>query len=783
MKRASSIFLATILVLSWSLATFAQDGQAPPPPMGQNDQNESMGQGQAPPPPDGPAYPGDPYPGQAGDPQYGGQPPNGQAYPGGQPGDQSPENDPPGRVARLQFMSGQVSIQPHGTEDWVEGSVNRPLTTSDNIWADKNSKAELSLGSAVMRIGAESSLTLSNVNDKVTQVQLHQGELNVHVRHLFDGETYEVDTPNQAFTILKSGDYRFDVDSNSNSSVVTVWKGEGESTGQGPALRMHDHEQARFTADNATDHQLQNAPNPDSFDDWCILRDKTEDNSQSEKYVGPGMVGAEDLDQYGQWRNDNQYGPVWTPTAVAPGWAPYRFGHWAWISPWGWTWVDDAPWGFAPFHYGRWVYGGWGGWGWAPGPYYVRPWYAPALVAWFGGPGWGVGFGFGWGFGGGFGWCPLGWREPFHPWYRASGVYIHNVNITNVHVNNFNGVNGTHGTVAYANMNRPGGFTAVSKGTLENGQSVAKNAANVPASAIHNAPALSRVDATPNKGAMLGPKAGMAAATPPRGTTTRPTVSKLSTPSSAGSHAGTPTAQSSAARPAGSSATSRVGQTSNSAANSGGRYVPRPPSASGGSNTAASHGGFNSSNGTATHSEPAQVAMNRSVPRPPEGTTFSNSRGSYGSTNSGSSNSTRPSYGASGSTYSRPSTGANSVPRPTGPVQPAPRDYSSSSSGSRGSYGSYGGSSRSYGYPSSSSAHNYGYPSSGSHSYGGYGSNGGSYGGYSGHSSGSYGGYSGHSSGGSSGGHSGGGGSHSSGGGSHGGGGHGGGSHGGGGHR
>jgi hypothetical protein len=25
------------------------------------------------------------------------------------------------------------------------------------------------------------------------------------------------------------------------------------------------------------------------------------------------------------------------------------------MSPWGWTWVDNAPWGFAPFHYGRWV--------------------------------------------------------------------------------------------------------------------------------------------------------------------------------------------------------------------------------------------------------------------------------------------------------------------------------------------------------------------------------------------------------------------------------------------
>jgi hypothetical protein len=47
------------------------------------------------------------------------------------------------------------------------------------------------------------------------------------------------------------------------------------------------------------------------------------------------------------------------------GWAPYRHGHWAHVMPWGWTWIDDALWGFVPFHYGRWAMLG-GGWGWVP---------------------------------------------------------------------------------------------------------------------------------------------------------------------------------------------------------------------------------------------------------------------------------------------------------------------------------------------------------------------------------------------------------------------------------
>ena len=120
--------------------------------------------------------------------------------------------DPPSRVAQLQYVSGEVSLQPGGVNDWVAGAINRPLTTADRLWTDKNSRAELHLGSAAMRVSAETSLTLTNLTDDTLQVELDQGTLNLRVRRLYSGEIYEVDTPNTAFTIMKAGEYRFDVD-------------------------------------------------------------------------------------------------------------------------------------------------------------------------------------------------------------------------------------------------------------------------------------------------------------------------------------------------------------------------------------------------------------------------------------------------------------------------------------------------------------------------------------------------------------------------------------------
>src|SRR5215467_2370834 len=405
------------------------------------------------------------------------------------------EDDPPSRVARMNLAQGQVSFQTGGEGDWVDAVPNRPLTTGDNLWTDRDSRAELHVGSTAIRLGSETSLTFLELDDDTVQLRLAQGTALLRVRHLDDDDNVEIDTPNLAFRIQQNGEYRVDVNPDGRSTTIAVYQGRGEAIGGGNNYTVVARQQAVFTGDDRLDYDIDALPEPDSFDQWAFGRDRREDDDRSSNYVSREMTGYEDLDDYGRWTYAGSYGPVWVPTGVPSGWAPYRFGHWVWVAPWGWTWVDDQPWGFAPFHYGRWCVIG-GGWAWVPGPVVVRPVYAPALVAFVGGGG----FHFSASFGGGEGvaWFPLGPGEVFVPGYHVSRTYVNQVNITNTVVNvtrvtnvynNYTTNNTTEvNRITYVNQRQANAVTAVSRETFVNARPVARNTVIISQREIEQAP-------------------------------------------------------------------------------------------------------------------------------------------------------------------------------------------------------------------------------------------------------------------------------------------------------
>lgn len=343
--------------------------------------------------------------------------------------------DPPGRIGRIALLSGTVNLNNPNSGESFAAPLNQPLTSGDTITTDSGSRTEIQIGSMTVRLDANSRLGFERIDDEQVRLYLENGRVIVKLSSPEAIDDFTLETRNGRFNARSTGIYRFDTDA--SSTTGTAYYGSLHFAASDSALAIGPGQNAQFWQDGQsigqTRHRLLPAPN-DDFTRWSAERDQRPAANTYSRYVSPEMTGAADLDAYGNWSENAEYGSIWFPRAVAADWAPYRSGHWAWVSPWGWTWIGNEPWGFAPFHYGRWVHHH-GRWGWVPGARIARPVYAPAMVAWIGAPGIGLSLSFG--SAPAVGWFPLAPREVYVPAYRSSANYVRQVNITHVtHITN-----------------------------------------------------------------------------------------------------------------------------------------------------------------------------------------------------------------------------------------------------------------------------------------------------------------------------------------------------------
>jgi hypothetical protein len=430
-KKLTRLVLAVAIMESLAMA------QAPYPPQPPYGQQPPYAQ-QAPYPQQGQYPPQSPYPQQGQYPPQSPYPQQGQ-YPPQQQQQQFPDDGaaPDRGVARISFMNGNVSVRRGDSGDLVAAILNAPLMSTDRLVTADGARAEVEFdGANLIRLGAATEVRFSELSSGHFMIQIAAGTTTFRVLRDSNAQV-EISTPSVSVRPTKRGIYRVTVKPD-GTSEITVRGGEAEifSPKGSEQLTSGKTMQARGTAADP-EFQVIAAIPQDEFDQWSATRDHDFERANSPRNVSRDIYGAEDLDPYGRWTNDPQYGNVWVPQ-VDPGWAPYQCGRWVWLDYYGWTWVGCEPWAWAPYHYGRWYYGGLG-WAWYPGPVFAPYYWRPALVGFFGfgAPGVGVGFGFGFG---NVGWVALAPFERFTPWYGRGvyGGFRGGVAVNDVHVVNGN---------------------------------------------------------------------------------------------------------------------------------------------------------------------------------------------------------------------------------------------------------------------------------------------------------------------------------------------------------
>ena len=377
--------------------------------------------------------------------------------------------DAPNRVARLSTFAGDVQLA-NEREGWRPIPRNYAVTAGDNLWVSEGGRAELDIGPIQLWLSGASNVSLDRLDDQSIVARISQGSMAVRIRAWEQQDALRVVTASAEIALLQPGFYVLNAASHYAPATMSVRSGQAEVLANGRSQLVNRGDSVLLDGSGARfDRNSNYTSNANGgFEAWASARDRRNDrwDARNAGQLSPWMVGARDLDEYGNWDNDYEYGRIWYPTAVAAGWAPYRNGRWSWVQPWGWTWVDDAAWGFAPFHYGRWVRIG-ARWAWSPGAAVGRPVYAPALVTFFGGDGWSVGANLG----PTYSWVPLGWNEPFVPWYTYSPNYWRQVNrpyVRNIAEEPWRPRHYVHAAV-------PGAITAVASAAFISGRPVAQN--------------------------------------------------------------------------------------------------------------------------------------------------------------------------------------------------------------------------------------------------------------------------------------------------------------------
>jgi hypothetical protein len=300
------------------------------------------------------------------------------------------------RVARISFLRGDAKIKHAGEQDWERVTQNLPVVEGDEISTDGNARLEIQFNrSNYLRLSENAYLKITTLRDEGIAVSLPEGVLSLRVLSFDkDRESFEIDAPRTTVAVQNAGMYRVDAGGKKDSQIRVAVTDGGQARvyteNSGFSLRSGRSAEIQIAGNYAGEYETSDAAKyADEFDGWALQRDtliaKRLQNAGYDKYYDNDVYGAEDLSEYGEWIHTRKYGYVWKPYSSATNsyanWSPYRYGHWRWIPPYGWTWVNDESWGYATYHHGRWVYVD-NDWAWTPYGRYRsrRSWWQPALV-------------------------------------------------------------------------------------------------------------------------------------------------------------------------------------------------------------------------------------------------------------------------------------------------------------------------------------------------------------------------------------------------------------------
>jgi hypothetical protein len=346
-----------------------------------------------------------------------------------------------GRVGGIEIAEGAVAIRLPASGPaagasqssrgaWTEAGRNDPVASGMSVRTEAEARAVLRVGADLIAFSGGSEADLLKLDDAGTAIALRRGRLGLRLSEVDSGHEVEITVPSGALRLSAPGEYDIVAGDGKSPARVAVLAGEARFSGKGlDAVVASGGATLLSGSDPVT--MLPGGTDEDEFVGWWRGRKRDSADAPVLRHVSAAVTGHEMLDGNGAWEKIAGLGDVWFPKDLPRDWAPYRYGHWRWIGPWGWTWIDDMQWGFATSHFGRWANIGGsdtaaGRWGWVPGKHVDEPGFMPAAVAFLGTAG--VGLSYPDAFSPAVAWFPLAPGEVYWPSFTNDPEAVRRLN-------------------------------------------------------------------------------------------------------------------------------------------------------------------------------------------------------------------------------------------------------------------------------------------------------------------------------------------------------------------
>jgi hypothetical protein len=274
------------------------------------------------------------------------------------------------RAVRLSYIDGDVEIDRRVDTGPERAILNLPITQGTRLRTfDGRAEVEFEEGSTV-RLTPDSEvefeiLTLRSDGDRASTIAIREGTVYLNLSKKRDND-FRIVVPTQELRLRRSGRFRITVDP--ERVEIAAFKGELEIE-KPEEVRISKHDTLVLDLRDPGRYTLTGGVQAEQYDQWNEDREEYRDRYA---YAGSYRArdyhfGFADLNYYGNFHYFPGHGWLWRPYSVGLGWDPFFDGAWVWYPHVGYVFVSTHPWGWTPYRFGHWVYLSGYGWLWQPG--------------------------------------------------------------------------------------------------------------------------------------------------------------------------------------------------------------------------------------------------------------------------------------------------------------------------------------------------------------------------------------------------------------------------------